>query len=235
MRRALPTLCRALRPLLLGAAMGLMLGAPAPAQSHLCDAAAELAARETGVPLPVLLGLTRVETGRSRDGAMVPWPWTLNMGGDGAWHDSEATALAAADLAIAAGRRNVDLGCFQINYHWHGAAFASLAEMLDPVANARYAARFLTELHASLGDWAEAAGAFHSRNPAQANRYLDRYREVMAALQNRVDAPPLAAATRGPSPLPMQARPPLFGPGPPGLLRPARPVRAAPARPLWEP
>lgn len=225
-----------------GIFLALVLGPGAQAQAHLCDAAASLAARDSGVPLGVLRTLTRVETGRSRAGLLEPWPWTLNMGGDGSWHESATLALTAAQRAIAEGRRNVDLGCFQINYHWHGAAFSGLAAMLDPVSNARYAADFLLDLHAELGDWTAAAGAFHSRNPDHATRYLARYREISAALRDHdpghgLDpAPPrIARAAPGrPAPLSMLPRPPLGAAGQAGLMTAARPVRTTPARPLWE-
>jgi hypothetical protein len=225
-----------------GFILSLVLGPGAQAQAHLCDAAATLAARDSGVPLAVLRALTRVETGRSRQGRFEPWPWTTNMGGDGAWYDSATMALTAAERAIAEGRRNVDLGCFQINYHWHGAAFSGLAAMLDPVSNARYAAQFLLDLHAELGDWTAAAGAFHSRNPEHAARYLARYREISAALSNHdpgpgVDParPRIARAAPGqPAPLSMLPRPPLVADGQASLMTAARPVRTTRARPLWE-
>jgi hypothetical protein len=225
-----------------GVILSLALGTGAEAQAHLCDAAASLAARETGVPLDVLRTLTRVETGRSRAGLLEPWPWTLNMGGDGSWHDSATLALTAAQRAIAEGRRNVDLGCFQINYHWHGAAFSGLAAMLDPVSNARYAAAFLLDLHAELGNWTAAAGAFHSRNPEHATRYLARYRGISAALSDPdrdqgVDPAPPWIARVGPGrplPLSMLPRPALGAAGQAGLITAARPVRTTPARPLWE-
>ncbi|PWK59807.1 lytic transglycosylase domain-containing protein [Roseicyclus mahoneyensis] len=212
-------------------------GQPAAAQAHLCDAAADRAAREIGVPLSVLRSLTRVETGRGQGDTIEPWPWTLNMGGDGRWHDSEASALAAARQAIAGGRRNIDIGCFQINYHWHGAAFADPSRMLDPVENARYAARFLRDLHAELGDWTAAAGAFHSRNPDHAARYLARYREISAALGPSTDTDmvrPGREAPIGPSPLSFMARPSLLATGRAGSMAVASPVRTTPARPLWE-
>lgn len=217
--------------------LGIALGQAALAQAHLCDAAAERAAGETGVPLSVLRSLTRVETGRGQGATFMPWPWTLNMGGDGSWHDSAALALAAARQAIEAGRRNIDIGCFQINYHWHGAAFSDPALMLDPLENARYAARFLRDLHAELGDWTAAAGAFHSRNPEHAARYLARYREISEALDpSRPSelAPPGRDGTARPYPLSFLARPPLLSSDRVGSLAPSGPVRATPARPLWE-
>lgn len=204
----------------------------AVAQAGLCDTAAQRAARDIGVPLAVLLTLTRVETGRSRDGRIDPWPWTLNMGGQGTWHASAEAALAVATRALADGRRNIDLGCFQINHHWHGARFTGLAQMLDPDANARYAAEFLRDLHAELGDWTAAAGAFHSRNPTHATRYLARYREIGAAM---ADVPANGTLpVVGPSALSRAARPPLFSHGPMPRLTAARPVAGASVRPLWE-
>ena len=208
---------------------------PAWADAGLCDRAARQAAAETGVPVAVMLTLTRVETGRGRDGIIEPWPWTLNMGGPGSWHDSAEAALAAARRAVAGGRRNIDLGCFQINYHWHGAGFADLAQMLDPLANARYAAEFLGKLHAELGDWTAAAGAFHSRNPAHATRYLARYHEIRAAMADiplQPDAPPRAARA-APVALSLDPRPSLLAARAAAPLSIARPIVTTAARPLW--
>jgi hypothetical protein len=160
----------------------------------------------------------------------------LNLGGNGAWHDSFEAALSAAQRAIDGGRRNIDLGCFQINHHWHRAEFATLGEMLEPVTNARYAARFLQDLHNEFGDWDGAIAAFHSRNPLYANRYLARYRAIMAEQDGPQDWPtPSHDASFGPSgPMLGRLRPshPLFAPGREVFLRPARPMSAASIRPL---
>ncbi|MEP5152150.1 MAG: hypothetical protein ABJQ89_03975, partial [Planktotalea sp.] len=43
-----------------------------------CYHAARLAAHETGVPHNVMLAITRVETGRAREGEIMPWPWAIN-------------------------------------------------------------------------------------------------------------------------------------------------------------
>lgn len=150
-----------------------LLLSPAPAlatSADLCDAAAEQAAAESGVPLALMRAITRVETGRDH----APWPWTLNVGGQGAWFNSAEAAITAAEQAVADGVDQVDIGCFQLNLRWHGAQFADLADMIDPVANARHAARFLTQLHAETGDWRTAAAAYHSRTPDLGEAYLTR-------------------------------------------------------------
>lgn len=206
----------------------------ASGQARLCDDAAARASREVGVPLDLLLSLTRVETGRGHGGRIEPWPWTLNMGGPGSWHDSLGAARAAASAAVAGGRRNIDLGCFQINYHWHGAQFTDLGQMLDPQANARYAAEFLRDLYAELGDWTAAAGAFHSRNQTHAARYLERYQAIRTAMAQTPQAvAPSDDTGAGPSSLSMAPRPSLLSHGAAFGLDAARPIAAVSARPLW--
>lgn len=152
--------------------------------ASLCEAAAQRAAAESGVPYDILAAVSLTETGRRQGGAVRPWAWSVNAEGAGTWFDDRASALALAEERIRAGRTNVDIGCFQLNYRWHGQAFASVEQMFDPLANARYAARFLTQLFGEMGDWRAAAGAFHSRNPAHATRYLARFDDLRALVRD---------------------------------------------------
>lgn len=206
-----------------------------PAQ--VCRDAAIAASRATGVPVEVLMAVSLTETGRRRDGRTVTWPWTLNIAGDGHWLDSPGEALALAEGARSRGLSNFDVGCFQLNYRWHGEAFASLSEMLSPEANARYAADFLVALKAELGDWSRAAGAYHSRTPHHAARYRKTFDVHYAALQrDGVPAPAAPAVDTRPNSYPLL----LAGDGRPlmGSLVPlgqgggVRPLFSA-ARPLW--
>ena len=158
---------------------------PAQARPDLCENAARQAAAEAGVPADVLLAIALTETGRVLDGAVRPWPWAVNLEGRGHWFDSPAQALAFAESALAAGRTGFDLGCFQINWHWHGAHFASPRALLDPLAGARYAAALLAGLAQELGSWDRAAGAYHSRRPHLAARYRARFEAHRAGLAGR--------------------------------------------------
>lgn len=150
-----------------------------------CEQAAMQAAAESGVPVDILAGLTLTETGRRRDGVVRPWAWSANADGAGSWFDDPASALAYVEERIAMGRPSVDVGCFQLNYRWHGEHFPSVAAMLDPMTNARYAARFVGQLYQETGDWRAAAGAFHSRTPVHANKYLKRFDELRAMYRAR--------------------------------------------------
>lgn len=149
--------------------------------AELCDKASREAARVTGVPVDLLLAISRTETGRSKDGNIEPWPWTVNMEGRGLWFDTKTDAMSYAYDHFKTGARSFDIGCFQINYRWHGAMFNSIEEMFDPTLNAKYAANFLKKLFTEGGDWRIAAGAFHSRTPELADRYLVKFDTMLGA------------------------------------------------------
>lgn len=148
----------------------------------ICERAAVRAANESGVPLSVLRAISLTETGRTKNGAFRPWPWTVNMEGKGRWFDTLDEARAYVTRHHERGARSYDVGCFQINFRWHGQHFDSPLAMFDPDANAAYAARFLGELYAEFGDWSRAAGAYHSRTPEHANRYRARFDRIRARL-----------------------------------------------------
>lgn len=196
-------IARRIRSAILGTgilALAPWVAAPGPARasqdlSMLCEQAAGEASRQTGVPLSVLRAISLAETGRKRAGGFRPWPWTVNMEGQGHWFDTEDEARAYVFREFRRGARSFDVGCFQINYKWHGSAFASIEQMFDPVQNARYAADFLSRLYAEHGSWGAAAGAYHSLTPEFADRYRLRFESIHA----RLDAG-TAGAPQSPAP-----------------------------------
>jgi hypothetical protein len=170
---------------LLAMAITTWLPTTALAHSDMCDRAAKAASGQTGVPVNVLLALSRTETGRPRNGKLQPWPWTVNLQGKGYWFASKTEALAFATLHRDAGAKSFDVGCFQVNYKWHGQAFRSLADMFDPQQNAVYAATFLNDLKTKDQSWADAAGAYHSKTPELKKRYQGRFEDIFAAVQSK--------------------------------------------------
>lgn len=148
---------------------------PAAAAPGACAAAAAAVEREQGLPPNLLLAIGLVESGR-RDpstGAVVPWPWAVNDEGRDRYFNSQAEAVAYVRQTQAGGARSIDVGCFQINLHWHPGAFASLEMAFDPDANARYAGRFLAALALQRGGWDAAVAAYHSANAALGTPYRD--------------------------------------------------------------
>jgi len=169
--------------------------APDPGQA--CRAAIAQAEREAALPPGLLLAIGLVETGRTdRRGRFTPWAWSLRAAGSGRVLDSKADAVREVARLRAAGISSIDVGCLQVNLHFHGEAFRSVAVAFDPLANARYAARFLKRLEAELGDLPSAVAAYHSRTPSRGAAYRAR---VMAAWPGGEE---VALAALAPLPLP---------------------------------
>lgn len=161
----------------------------------LCEAAAFRAARQTEVPVAVLHSLALTETGRSLGPELRPWPWTINVAGEGHWFATRAEAEHFASETLLSGQDSFDVGCFQINYRWHGEHFSSLREMFDPDANALYAARFLQTLDAGAEDWSRAAGAYHSAVADRAKTYRARLDRILADLGKGIPSSHLPASS----------------------------------------
>lgn len=183
------------RSVIFAAMLGLIwscsLAQASPTPPHLCETAAKKAAEASGVPLDVMQAIMLLETGTSWQGNQRPWPWTINDGQDGHWFNTQAEALTFAQGLIETGKTSFDLGCFQLNYRWHAQNFSSLAQMLDPEANAAYAARFLAELKATRTSWPLAAGAYHSLTPEFSEKYQEKFNLILAKIQ---DLPPVIAS-----------------------------------------
>jgi hypothetical protein len=167
--------------LLAGFATPVMAATPADLM-QMCRNAAIKAADRHGIPREVLVAITLVETRTRRGGASGPWPWTVNVAGKGAWFDSRAAALLHAQQALGRGQKSFDVGCFQLNYRWHGHNFSSIDEMFEPGPSGDYAAQFVKSLHAETGDWIKAAGLYHSRT----RKHAVRYRNLVARAVKRM-------------------------------------------------
>ncbi len=163
----------------------------------LCRDAAIAAADRNGVPREVMLAITQVETRTKSGGRSGPWPWTVNVAGRGAWFESRAAALLHAQQALESGEKSFDVGCFQLNYRWHGEHFPSVDAMFEPGPSGDYAARFLKELYAETGDWMLASGNYHSRTPVHATRYRNLVANTIRRMGDSATEPLRLAAAAG--------------------------------------
>ncbi len=152
-------------------APGLAEAAPAagvPAETR-ASCAEAIAAAESAFALPpgLLDAIARVESGRADPtGRVAAWPWTLDVEGQGSFYETKAQARDRLVSLRDQGVRSIDVGCLQVNLMHHPDAFASVDDALEPALNARYAARYLTELRAQFGNWPAAIAAYHSSTPA---------------------------------------------------------------------
>lgn len=152
-----------------------------PADWNACRAAVREAERGTQLPPNLLASIARVESGRRNPetGEFGPWPWTINAEGQGRFFRTKAEAIAEVRALQARGVRSMDVGCMQINLMFHPTAFASLDDAFDPLANARYAVRFLTELNSTRNNWTQSAANYHSNTAEFATAYQRRVQAAM--------------------------------------------------------
>lgn len=126
------------------------------------------------IPEGLLKSIGFAESGRTVDGRRGAWPWTVNAQGEGHYFDSKDDAVAFVQQLQAQGVTVIDVGCMQVNLHYHPEAFASLDAAFDPATNVAYAAKFLTWLHDETKDWATSARYYHSRTPSLGRAYAAR-------------------------------------------------------------
>ena len=151
----------------------------AAAADNACEAEILRAAERYDVPPGILYAVGLAETGRK--GSL--HPYALNIEGRAVFARSAGEAETAFRKARSGGAKLIELGCMQINHHYHAEHFTSLRHMLDPRFNVDYAARFLARLKTRHGTWALAVARYHAgpdNDPAQ-KRYVCRVIANLAA------------------------------------------------------
>jgi soluble lytic murein transglycosylase-like protein len=137
-----------------------------------CEREIQAAAAKYGVPEGILYSVGLTETGRK--GSLSAF--AMNVEGKAYFPSSRQDAMATFEGARREGRKLIDIGCMQINHHFHGENFASPAEMFDPRRNVEYAAKFLRNLHDRHETWTMAVARYHAgpnNDPAQ-KKYVCR-------------------------------------------------------------
>ncbi len=140
--------------------------APVP----VCEQQMTRAAREYQIPLNILYSVGLTETGQH--GTLSPYD--MNVDGRAVHSDTLPQALARFQFERAHGAKLIDIGCMQINHHWHAQNFRSVNEMFDPERNVQYAASFLKTLRAEEGSWTLAVARYNAGpdNPRAQRNYV---------------------------------------------------------------
>ena len=193
--------------------LAMLAAAPARAIGP-CEQAAVEAEQEFNLPTGLLMAIGRVESGRydPATGNIVPWPWTIDVAGDGRQFETAAEAIRTTELLRVGGARNIDVGCFQVSLLYHPNAFRDMTEAFDPTANGRYAGQLLASLKARLGGWSDAVAAYHSADPARGVPYREK---VFASWSGA--PPPTLAVHSGPTMLAFSIK--LWTPSSPGTAQ----------------
>lgn len=189
--------CSASTATLIAAFAGLILlsagGASANSEAQhdlyrLCTDRIQAAEASLTIPAQLLHAISVVESGRWDDKLerQVPWPWTIYAENRGRVFSSKAAAIKEIKKLQARGVRSIDVGCMQVNLAYHGDAFDSLDEALDPAHNVAYAARYLKDLYQDTRSWQQAVARYHSSTPKLARPY--RVKVIRAWNEARRDA-----------------------------------------------
>ncbi|WP_217987851.1 transglycosylase SLT domain-containing protein [Halomonas salipaludis] len=140
------------------------------------------------VPPEVLYAVATAESVVSLKVGRRPWPWTLNVAGEGFQFATREAACDALLLALEE-TRLVDVGITQLNVRWQpqlfgaGKRFSHPCDALNPYANLEEAARLLRGHFDATGDWVQAAGRYH--RPA-GGEPAARYRRIVATELERL-------------------------------------------------
>ncbi len=142
---------------------------PAAAQT-VCEEHMIRVSKAYDIPVGVLYSVGLTESGRRNS----LQPYALNIHGRAFFGASKEEALAEFQASRARGKKLIDIGCMQINHHYHRDQFPTLDAMFDPALNVEYSAKFLKRLKARHTSWTMAVARYHAgphNNPAQ-HRYV---------------------------------------------------------------
>lgn len=134
-------------------------------------------AAEHGIPVGLLYAIALAESGKtlaSKSGQR-PWPWTLNIAGEGVYFNSRWEAWRALDRSLRAGQDSVDIGLMQINWHFHRQRLGNSWLALEPYHNLSVGAEILKDCYKRRRDWWASVGCYHApSDKPRAKRYRTR-------------------------------------------------------------
>ena len=134
-------------------------------------------AAESGIPYTLLYAVALTESGKQVASTQVyrPWPWTLNVAGQGYFFESRQVAWQALMAWLDKGKRSIDVGLMQVNWRYHQARLGTPWQALDPYFNLRVGAAILRDCYITRQDWWASVGCYHSpSNPQRAEQYRRR-------------------------------------------------------------
>lgn len=146
-----------------------------------CTRAINFYEKRYNLPADLLYSIVVVESGKWNKGynKVLPWPWSLNVEGKPYYFSTKLEAVNFLKKMIESGVENIDIGCSQINWYYHGKKYFKKPEhVLNPVLNISYAAYFLSRNYALTRDWKSAVARYHSRTEARGNEYFSKVSSV---------------------------------------------------------
>ncbi|PHS00174.1 MAG: lytic transglycosylase [Blastopirellula sp.] len=137
----------------------------------------QIVGRDRQVPADILYAVALTESGSPYQHIQKPWPWALNISGEGVYCASQREAQQKILIAIN-NKQSLDIGLMQISWRWHQQRFTHPHEALSPLKNLNVGATILLEQYELAGDWWQAVGAYHDpgKDP-QSLQQAENYRQ----------------------------------------------------------
>ena len=137
------------------------------------------------IPNDFLYAIALTESGRFYKDEFIPWAWTVNVKGSGKFFSNKS------DLDIFINNQknntqNIDIGCMQINYFYHGEDFKDTKTMSIPEKNVEWAAKHIIKLFEKNKNWDEAIGKYHSFRKKKMKTYLKKVQANISLIQKRL-------------------------------------------------
>lgn len=135
-----------------------------------CEGELMRASKVHGAPIGVLYAVGLTESGTR--GSL--HSFAVNIEGRAHYPSNMSDAIRLVEDAQRAGASLIDIGCMQINLHFHRRHFRSLEDVFEPSKNVDYGASYLKTLRVHGTDWTDAVGRYHAspRNHEAQRRYI---------------------------------------------------------------
>ena len=133
------------------------------------------------LPRNLLHSIATIESGRwnTKHKRVLPWPWTLNVAGKAYYFTTKQEAVDFLKSVLDKGIEQVDVGCTQINWYYHGKKhFKKPENAFNPVFNTAYAAYFLSQNYERTKDWSRAIAIYHSSTGEKGKNYAAKVYKI---------------------------------------------------------
>lgn len=179
-----------LRALLSGSlALAIASFSPAVSAFNLAGSYFDTAARNVGLAPDLLYAVALTESAYSAAEPGHVAPSCLAIRADNAYYPKTVQEARSILERILPNRKNVDIGCMQVNWRWHGHRVNSPYELLDPRTNISIAATILRDALDSVppGQDVLGIGRYHHwdvRSPQGFQRAVEYGQRVLEILAN---------------------------------------------------
>lgn len=131
-----------------------------------CSTLSRMIEIEEGLPPLLLSAITFIESS--------DMPWVIGVEGKSFRFNTKKEALEKIKELKIRRHKNFDIGCMQINHQYHKDKFQSEEDMLNPIHNIRFAAKFLKLLKEESGSWEKAVSYYNSRDLRYSAPYANK-------------------------------------------------------------